>query len=114
MMMVFPSGDFHVRQTGRRTNLAPVHSYRCAGRSLCVAVLRSFGLVSSLVGPTARAFPLRSVIPLSAGRVNNSRRLTAALIFRSWVVPHDGHCQVGSRLSFAFTSPQLEHVLLEG
>ena len=26
-----------------------VHSQRCAGRSLCVAVLRSFGLVSSLV-----------------------------------------------------------------
>ena len=44
-----------------------VHSQRCAGRSLCVAVLRSFGLVSLLVRPAVRAFPLRSIIPLSAG-----------------------------------------------
>ena len=56
----------------------------------------------------------QSLTPLSAGRVNKLRRLTAALLFRSWFIPQDGHCQTGSRLSFAFTFWQLEQVLLEG
>ena len=103
-----------VQQVCTCSFLFETNSQRCAGRSLCVAVLRSLGLVSLLVRPAARAFPSRSITPLPAGRVNKLRRLTAALMFRSCTVPQLLHCQVGSRLSFAFTFWQFEQVLLDG
>ena len=75
---------WYLRQTCNRYHLLHVHSQRCWSLSSGVTVLRSSGLVSPLVRPAARAFPSRSVTPLPPGRVNDSRRLTAALIFRSW------------------------------
>ena len=46
--------------------------------------------------------------------VSVARAEALALLFRSWRVPQDGHCQMRSRLIFAFTVWQLEQVLLDG
>ena len=103
--------DFDLRQTGGRTNIGtrPQSALRGPKSLRCFSPIVRAGF---FVGQTNGQSPLRSVIPLSAGRVNNSRRLTAAFSFRSCTVLQSLHCRVGSRLSFAFTLPQLEQVLL--
>ena len=80
-----------------------VHSQRCAGRSCCVAVLRSFGLVSSLVRPAARAFPLRGVTPLLEGRLS----VGCGWWLKSWFGPwgQSRSCEGSRERLLQFTFP---------